>query len=82
VGWYLMAAPSHPNQGIFDTHAPLSRWQWRASFDTASDCMRGRAARIERLGRFNTVFGTVGGSVSVDLIYICVSSDDPRLKEK
>jgi hypothetical protein len=82
LGWYLMTAPSHPNRGIFDARAPLSQWHWRASFDTASECMKERAAQIQRGNKLARVFGTSDGAMSLAAIYRCIATDDPRLKEK
>jgi hypothetical protein len=82
VGWYLMVAPSRPQRAVFNTHAPLSQWEWRGSFDTAGDCMRGRTERIKRLSKLNLPFGTVDHSGSIADLYRCIETDDPRLKEK
>jgi|SRR5713101_6058180 len=46
VGWYLLRPPG-PNNGAPDFKAPLSRWTYSGSFDSAKGCERERDSRID-----------------------------------
>jgi hypothetical protein len=59
VGWYLIRPPG-PDNGEPDFEAPLSRWTYSGSFDSANECERERDSRIDS-GERNTheIKGTV-----------------------
>lgn len=74
VGWYLMAPPM--SHHAIDANAPLSQWAVIGSYDTANECM-------------NWLF-ELGHQDPKDPPWTterisharCISTDDPRLKEK
>ncbi len=84
VGWYLMIPPwSGP--GRFDDKAPMRDWRQVGTYDSASECERDRNETADALLKnkdkgpdpeTNNYNGTLYSSGR------CVSTDDPRLKEK
>lgn len=78
VGWYLMMPPLNRNlpDGV-DTDAPLSRWVYLGSFDTASECN-------EFALRSASEYKAAGDKESEILMFLdrCIATDDPRLKKK
>ena len=81
VGWYLMVPPHLHWHGQYETYspdAPLSEWKHKATFDTEVDCKRAITKGCGNVNQNGEVIGHVG-----PLCYAqCISSDDPRLKEK
>jgi hypothetical protein len=77
VGWYLMSPPFEylsKTTARVDSGAPLRTWQQGPSFDTAKEC----EAYLEH---WRGLF-PLGGGLATDsaMMTLCVSSDDPRLK--
>ena len=85
VGWYLMTPPRISNWPLsYDTDAPISRWMTLGSFDTAEQC-DARKTSMEYLLVQKDHPEKGEGQQSVEAFMIsakCVSTDDPRLKEK
>ena len=76
VGWYLMVAPIEKT-GPFTavkTKAPLKEWDTQATFDDKQACEN---ARKEYLAYPPPAARDVVG----EKVVLCVSADDPRLKE-
>ncbi len=76
VGWYLMVPPLSHDRTAFITDAPLSHWRVEKAFDTAQDCEN-----------YSTYFwGLLKDQPTKQKIFRrnaqCISTDDPRLKEK
>jgi hypothetical protein len=72
VGWYLMMPPVHDGQP--DTQAPISAWKVFRTFDSTAACQEWKLkleTRARRAGRYGP---------RPD--FMCIASDDPRLKEK
>jgi len=75
VGWYLMTAQVK-NIGPFiqvEKKAPISEWNRQEQFDTKEQC---ETARAEYLAYPPAPLREVKDSLDA----LCVSSDDPRLK--
>jgi hypothetical protein len=83
LGWYLMAPPMTQINGrpAALTEAPLGRWDASASFGNSKSCIRYQLARIDEQKRRSD---QVGREYWLEVFSnsICVSTDDPRLKEK
>jgi hypothetical protein len=77
VGWYLMMAPTfrNPQTDSFtvDLNAPLSTWEFVASYYSAADCRFAERDLIETAAQYPNVIG---------FYTLCVASDDPRLMER
>ncbi len=71
VGWYLLLPPTTPPNGP-SLNAPLSQWAWKW-FGTQDECKTELANRIAAIGVRFTEEVKLGR---------CISTDDPRLKEK
>jgi hypothetical protein len=72
IGWNLMMPPM--NDGQSDTQAPISAWTVFRRFDSAAACQKWKSkleTRARRAGRYGP---------RPD--FMCIASDDPRLKEK
>jgi hypothetical protein len=72
VGWYLMVPPVHDGQP--DIQAPISSWTVFRRFDSAAACQKWKLnveTRARRAGRYGP---------RPD--FMCIATDDPRLKEK
>jgi len=97
VGWYLMVPPIESCNGAFSGHAcdqpPLAEWRTVGTYDSLSACGNSKALWIEKgkmyLGEMEassrsptTRMPSYEASATIDLAATCVSSDDPRLKEK
>lgn len=76
VGWYLMVAPAGYEPDRIHPAPSLSRWYIAESFDTAQECEHMRMDSIMK------TYGDVGKNTLHSLALACISSDDPRLKEK
>ncbi len=73
VGWYLMLPPLGADHSRDDI-APISRWRFEDSLDSAAEC---RDTLLRRWSHAE--------DEKVKDAYLkaaCVSTDDPRLKEK
>jgi hypothetical protein len=83
AAWYLLTPPFAPGNppGPLQLRAPLSQWNQMDSSDTASGCdeQRNNMVRMYSSGDMTSV------STQFKLwLYhnsVCVSSDDPRLKQ-
>ena len=86
VGWYLMYPPLTPDNQVL-TERPLAEWKSGASFDTAKDCEAARS-HVSKDGEklqdaAEAAHDAIGGNLARDMTWAqCVTSDDPRLKEK
>jgi hypothetical protein len=72
VVWYLMIPPVH--EGKPNTQAPLSAWTVFRRFDSEAACQQWKLkveTRARRAGRYGP---------RPD--FMCIASDDQRLKEK
>ena len=78
VGWYLIVPPATGDS--FDKNAPVSKWRQPAAFDSAADCEQYRTEAIETFQKKTDANGEY--NVSLYIAGRCVTSDDPRLKEK
>ncbi len=80
VGWYLMAPPAVPvGQGMlaWDSTAPLSEWQILYSYDSAADCQ----AMVKR--KLNSAYSRNHPNAERWASqFLCIASDDARLKQK
>ena len=84
VGWYLIA-PSFSKQGNWQPNltAPLSYWAVIQSFDSAKECEDFRTATQKRFGAPPTTPTNAKEAARAGAQYAqCISSDDPRLKQK
>jgi hypothetical protein len=90
VGWYLMIPPRVSDWPVlvFDTNAPLSKWQQGGSFDTAKECNedKKRSAGLA-LQLTDKLSGEDKHKAMLSVMAMlsgpqCIASDDPRLKEK
>ncbi len=90
VGWYLMLAPKTLDTPLaFDESAPLSKWSIVGSYDSASDCNEGRNYIPKGLLQLANGESDEGKknqltqqAVSLAGAYLCIATDDPRLKGK
>ncbi len=76
VGWYLMCPPYSPTTGL-EISAPLSQWEQRASFDSASKCekyLAGLRRPFKRAGKRQD-------EPEAHKYAKCIATDDPRLKD-
>ncbi|MGC2441973.1 hypothetical protein [Candidatus Binatus sp.] len=78
VGWYLMMPPVTPD-GRVQKSAPLSTWEITSSYDTADDCEKVRLVSSGWMANSN---GQKREHTPRADAEACVSTDDPRLKEK
>lgn len=76
TGWYLMIPPIDV-PGHHDDSAPISKWQVADSFDTAAACSNAlnRRFTLEEKKHDKLMIDAYGTAA-------CISTDDPRLKEK
>jgi hypothetical protein len=76
TGWYLMTPPLQAN-GHHDQAAPLEKWRIEAGFGTGDDCKK-------TLGVLSSRAAKEGKSRDIEAVKDaqCVSTDDPRIKEK
>ena len=72
VIWYLMVPPTIP----VEPKAPLADWMRIATYNTANDCVR------EFFKHHRSPNGEHDLIAETPVWARCVSSDDPRLKEK
>jgi len=77
VGWYLMIPPLRADR-THDDSASMSRWRISDSFDSAAEC---RETLLRRWNRAEDQKESRGAKDEY-LKATCVSTDDPRLKEK
>ena len=75
VGWYLMMAPMDREGKATDPSAPLSQWQHLSSYDSAQDCER---VRLPTMNKTCKAYPASCENLSNNLL--CISTDDPRLK--
>jgi hypothetical protein len=80
VGWYLLTPPSSA-EGKFKENAPLTNWLHNGSYDSAASC----EAVHRKLNRAPVLGVTADEQNHVRMSFMlsrCISTDDPRLKEK
>jgi hypothetical protein len=85
MAWYLMTPPPNFASGASgdplatDLNAPFSKWYTAHTYDTAAACER----ELEQMHK-NAAEAVRRGEASHDELWVnrCISSDDPRLKEK
>ena len=77
VGWYLIVAPPQSFKDGKYHEAPLGKWTYKANFDSEFECKQ----EISK-GCHHVESGEVVGLEGPLCWALCVSSDDPRLKEK
>lgn len=73
VGWYLIIPPVRGGAQP-DTQAPISAWTVFRKFDSAAACREWKL-KLETQARRAGKYGPRPD-------FMCVASDDPRLKEK
>ena len=73
VGWYLMLPPVH-GWAQPDTQAPISEWRVFRRFGSAAACREWKL-KLESRARKAGKYGPRPD-------FMCVASDDSRLKEK
>ena len=77
AGWYLMLGAPTGKMGIRDYSAPVSKWEQMGGYDTAAECEADEQEKW-KLARDD---GDQSGA-RMWLEAKCLSTDDPRLKEK
>ena len=97
VGWYLMMPPlvrvppdprdPSRDSAVPDSDAPLGKWFWSGSFDSADACQRSQEKEIAETQRRNSLSPSPPAKVDRNVevafwVARCIASDDPRLKEK
>jgi hypothetical protein len=84
VGWYLMLPPGRRGEKVApDFSAPLSEWSIYASFDSARDCEKAKTDFQVQMQQGRATHDAVADFPKLLAASIaCVSTDDPRLKEK
>ncbi len=84
VGWYVLIPPTRNNLAL-DLQAPLSRWVKFKSFESFHDCVLGAGELNQRANGDPNVRPSLKFT-QMELRQfseaVCVSDDDPRLKEK
>jgi hypothetical protein len=73
VGWYLLMPPLR-GAGHPDDQAPISAWTVFRKFDSTAACQEWKY-RLETRARKTGKYGPRP-------VFMCVASDDPRLKQK
>jgi hypothetical protein len=94
VGWYLIAPPpkSRGRQAI-DLHAPLGRWLIFHTYETFQDCEDDRKDLVDHAAAYvgakhidspqkNETLAMMKGETLSLAHSRCISTTDPRLKEK
>jgi hypothetical protein len=87
VGWYLLAPPMTGEPGKGKVHAfldtPISQWTQYGGFDSAAECSN---ARVDQLAKLEPAKDEADHDAKVIWSaisrFVCIASDDPRLKEK
>jgi hypothetical protein len=72
VGWYFLSAPLNAQKNMSDPSAPLNLWTNLAAFDTAEQCERFKVATMQG------VRSEIRAKAEDN--FLCIASDDPRLK--
>lgn len=89
VSFYLLTPPMTQSPVAISIHAnlPLSEWENQGTFDTKEECERGKAEIVAQhptptgyWEHWRDGFRSFEGSAM--RLSQCISSDDPRLKEK
>jgi hypothetical protein len=75
VGWYLLMPPWYRNKREPSWDAPISDWRINEGFETADEC-----EDVRMYAKKNIDATTIAGQRAK--ASVCVSTDDPRLKEK
>ena len=88
VGWYLMMPPVNPNNMRVNTDAPISDWEIRNSFDSASQCERLRV-QVHAASNNRAKYDARKSQQHPLLSYVewqkrskaavCISAHDPRI---
>src|SRR5208283_413739 len=75
VGWYLMVPPPPlPPNATPDLSTPLSGWKIIGFFNGEGDCERIRSSVIQT--------GQSATKHTLEQTFVCVATDDPRIKYK
>jgi hypothetical protein len=77
VGWYLMVPPLAPDGKEIDTTAKLSQWDPSLAFDRADECTNTLDALMKRAPTHAAHLNVLRVQHSR-----CISTDDPRLKDR
>ena len=77
VGWYLLAPPLY--RGEVDEKAPLKEWAVLQSFGTVAECSQWLSVLLDKADLDPATRTVVKHRL---LAASCVSTDDPRLREK
>ena len=81
VGWYLLLPPPGPTRDV-DTSLPLTIWyRVKEVYASKTDCEKAKFGLIN-LPRANPADPNEQSKLRGEMAGICVSTDDPRLKEK
>ena len=80
-----MMPPTFDGQLRVNMDAPISKWQYYASFDSAQECESERAFVFKQAQKFTQAQRTnprtmEESTASQELSGHCVATDDPRLK--
>jgi hypothetical protein len=86
VGWYLMISTASwdGSKWIEPSFTSLAHWQQVDVFDSASKCQAAKNQHLDdaiaedEKGMAHPKKDAVGNNLAAD--YLCVASDDPRLK--
>jgi hypothetical protein len=81
VGWYLMVPPTKDANQI-DPSVRLPKWVVLRAFDTANACNEAQDQLRYRVSRLNLQIPVASAVSEAAEFSQCISSDDPRLKEK
>ena len=84
VGWYLMVPPPVPHSSVpVDLDAPLSKWRFFSSHDSAAQCEQGLVA-FYKLAKTELAANPADERDRIQFYQLensqCIASDDPRLK--
>jgi hypothetical protein len=86
VGWYLMVPPTFDGQVRVNINAPIAKWTYFESYDSAQQCEHERTTLALKLSRTLTQAQganprTTKESTATQFLFgKCVATDDPRLK--
>jgi uncharacterized protein YfaP (DUF2135 family) len=84
VGWYLMVPPPVPHSSVpVDLDAPLSKWRFFSTHDSAAQCEQGLVA-FYKLAKTELAANPADERDRIQFYQLensqCIASDDPRLK--
>src|SRR5258708_27358346 len=84
VGWYLMVPPPVPHSSVpVDLDAPLSKWRFFSTHDSAAQCEQGLVA-FYKLAKTELAANPADERDRIQFYQLansqCIASHDPRLK--